>query len=323
MPQTYNKPPKKQRKAVTVARFLEECNARGLGLEVVAGGQGIDRTVGEALFNRPGLALTGFTKYFASMRIQLIGQAEHAYLKALKKHRMQRVRGLFKEDIPCLVVTNGLSVFEEIRETAEEYGIPVMRTEMVTLDFLRRTAPLLEKMSAPFCALHGTMLEVCGLGIFIEGPAGIGKSETALGLIKRGHALVADDFTQLRRTSDGVLVASAREQTRGFMEIRGIGLINVAKAFGIGAVRGEKQLDLVITLNRQDELGEIERIGTDMECDLMGVSVKHLLLPVALGRDLVNLVETAAQEYVLRGSGYHAVEDLEERVKRQHSKGEK
>jgi len=323
MAQTYNKSPKKQRKPVTVRRFLDECNARGLGLEVVAGESGLDRPVEEALLHRPGLALVGFYKHFAVGRIQVIGQSEHAYLRALKKNREQRTKGLFAQEIPCLVVTNDLSVFEVVREAAEESKIAVLRTEMVTLEFVRKAGFVLEDLAAPFCGLHGTMLEVCGLGVFIEGPPGIGKSETALGLLKRGHALVADDYTHLRRTSDGMLMASAREHTRGFMEIRGIGLINVAKAFGIGAVRGAKQLDLVITLKRQDEFDEIDRIGTAMECELMGVSVKHLLLPVAVGRDLVNLVETAAQEYVLRASGYHAVDDLEERVKRKHSEGEK
>jgi len=324
---THNKMPKKQRRSVTVQRFLDACNARGLGLEVVvgAGGEkGLDGVVvEEALLNRPGLILTGFRRYFAAKRIQVIGHAEYAYLRALKKLRMQRVRGLFKEDIPCIVVTSNLPVLEEIREMAEECGIPVLRTEMVTLEFVREAGFLLEELAAPACNLHGTMLEVCGLGTFIEGPAGIGKSETALGLIKRGHALVADDFTHFRRMGNATLMASARGQTRGFMEIRGIGFINVAKAFGIGSVRGEKQLDLVITLKRLDELDEIDRLGTEMECEMMGVSVKHLLLPVAVGRDLVNLVETAAQEYILRASGYCAADDLDVQIKQKHSEGDK
>ena len=189
-------------------------------------------------------------------------------------------------------------------------------------NLLRKAGFLLEELAAPFCNLHGTMMEVCGLGVFLEGPAGVGKSETALGLIKRGHALVADDFTHFRRTGNATLMASAREQTRGFMEIRGIGLINVTKAFGIGALRGEKQLDLVITLRRQEDCDELDRIGTEIMCEFLGVSVRQLLLPVALGRDLVNLVETAAQEYVLRASGYRAVDDLDAQLKQHHTEGE-
>ena len=322
MPQTYNKPPKKQRKTVTVRHFLKECVGRGLGLEVVAGEAGLDCVVEEALLHRPGLALTGFHKYFAVKRIQVVGMAEHAYLKSLKKHRMQRVKGLFEQEIPCIVFTKGLPIFEEVREVADAKGVAVLQTEMVTLEFLRKAGYLLEELAAPFCNLHGTMMEVCGLGVFLEGPAGVGKSETALGLIKRGHALVADDFTHFRRTGNATLMASAREQTRGFMEIRGIGLINVTKAFGVGALRGEKQLDLVITLRRQEDCDELDRIGTEMECEFLGVSVRQLLLPVALGRDLVNLVETAAQEYVLRASGYRAVEDLDAQIKRHHTEGE-
>jgi len=320
---TYNKPPKKQRTPVTVRRFLSESVVRGLGLKAVAGENGLDCVVEEALLHRPGLALTGFHKHFSVNRIQVIGQAEHAYLKSLKKNRLQRVRGLFAQGIPCLVFTKGLSVFEEVREVADESGIVVLRTEMLTFDFLREGALLLEELDAPFGGLYGTMLEVCGLGVFIEGPPGIGKSETALGLIKRGHALVADDLTRIRRTSNGTLMASARDKMKGFMEIRGIGLINVTKAFGIGAVRGEKQLDLVVTLKRQEELDEIDRIGASLQCEFLGVRLQQLRLPVALGRDLVNLVETAAQEYVLRASGYFASEDLDARLTQHPSEGGK
>jgi len=326
MAQTHNKQPKKQRIPVTVRRFLDEGNARGLGLEVVVGESGLDCEVEEALLHRPGLALIGFYRHFANKRIQVIGQAEHAYLRSLKQNRMKRVKGLFAQEIPCLVFTRDLSVSEEVREVADECGITVLRTEMLTLEFMRRAGLLLEDLSAPFANLYGTMLEVCGLGVFIEGPSGIGKSETALGLLKRGHALVADDLTHIRCMSNGTLMASALEQTRGFMEIRGIGLINVRRAFGIGAVRGEKQLDLVVTLRKceeKNEKDELDRIGTDMECEFLGVSVKHLVLPVALGRELVNLVETAAQEHVLRASGYFAAEDLDARVMQHHSEGGK
>jgi HPr kinase/phosphorylase len=323
MAQTYHKPPKKQRTPVTVRRFLNEGIARGLGLEVVAGESGLDCVVEEPLLHRPGLALTGFYKFFSVKRIQVIGQAEHAYLRSLKKHRMRRVKGLFAQGVPCLVFTRDLSVSEEVRELANDCEITVLRTEMLTMDFLRMASLLLEDLSAPFGKLYGTMLEVCGLGVFIEGPPGIGKSETALGLLKRGHALVADDLTHIRRTSNDTLLASAMEQTRGFMEIRGIGLINVRQAFGVGAVRGEKQLDLIVTLKPQEDFDELDRIGTGGECDVLGVSVKHLLLPGALGRELVNLVETAAQEYVLRASGYSAAEDLDARLKKHHTEGGK
>ena len=321
MAQTHNKQPKKQRIPVTVRRFLDEGNARGLGLEVVVGESGLDCEVEEALLHRPGLALIGFYRHFANKRIQVIGQAEHAYLRSLKQNRMKRVKGLFAQEIPCLVFTRDLSVSEEVREVADACGITVLRTEMLTLEFMRRAGLLLEELSAPFAKLHGTMLEVCGLGVFLEGPSGIGKSETALGLLKRGHALVADDLTHIRCMSNGTLMASALDQTRGFMEIRGIGLINVRRAFGIGAVRGEKQLDLVVTLKPQEEFDELDRIGTGLTCEFLGVSVNHLLLPVALGRELVNLVETAAQEHVLRASGYFAAEDLDARVKRHHTEG--
>jgi HPr kinase/phosphorylase len=165
------------------------------------------------------------------------------------------------------------------------------------------------------------MLEVAGVGVFIEGAAGLGKSETALGLIKRGHALVADDLTQFRRDSNNTLLGSALPVTQYFMEIRGIGIIHVPSIFGVAAVRGEKQVDLVVTLKRQGEAdAELDRTGMDdLRREFLGVEVPQLVIPVALGRDLVNLVETAAQEHKVRSSGFVAVSELESRIKRHHS----
>ena len=306
---------------VSVGQFLKVGRDR-LGLELAAGKAGLDRVIIEPVVHRPGLALSGFYEHFARKRIQVVGMAEHAYLSSLSVElRVQRFEELFGLKIPCMVFTRSRRVFPEVLRLAERDGVSVLRSSMVTRHFMHTATFVLEDLHAPRCKVHGTMLEVAGVGVFIEGAAGLGKSETALGLIKRGHALVADDLTQLRRDSNNNLLASALPVTQYYMEIRGIGIIYVPAIFGVAAVRGEKQLDLVVTLKRQGEAdAELDRTGTDnLQREFLGVSLPQLVIPVAPGRDLVNLVETAAQEHKLRLSGFVAVRELDSRIKQHHA----
>jgi HPr kinase/phosphorylase len=308
---------------VTVGQFLKVGRDR-LGLELAAGQAGLERVIIEPVVHRPGLALSGFYEHFAWKRIQVVGMAEYAYLSSLPEElRVQRIEELFAMKIPCMVFTRGKRVFSEVLRVAERDGVTVLRSGMVTRHFIHAATFALEDLHAPRCKVHGTMLEVAGIGVFIEGAAGLGKSETALGLIKRGHALVADDLTLLRRDSNGKLLGSALPVTQYHMEIRGIGIIYVPAIFGVAAVRGEKQVDLVVTLKRQGEAdAELDRTGTDeLRREFLGVSVPQLVIPVALGRDLVNLVETAAQEHKLRLSGFVAVRALDARIKQHHVGG--
>jgi HPr kinase/phosphorylase len=309
-----------QHARVTAGQFFREGRDR-LKLEMLAGGRGVDRVLIEPLLHRPGLALTGYHEHFAWERVQTIGMAEHGYLASLPEAlRKQRVYELFMKNIPCLVVTRGLTVFPEILELAEHLGVPVMKSQLITREFLRHATYLLEQLDAPRCKVYGTMMEVSGVGVFIEGEPGLGKSETALGLVKRGHALVADDLTQFRRDSNGRLIGSALDVTKFFMEIRGIGIIYVPAIFGVAAVRGEKHVDLVITLMRQADVdAELDRTGTEeLYREFLGTLITQRIVPVAPGRDLVNLVETAAQEYKLRMTGYVAVSELDARIKQKH-----
>ena len=310
-----------QQSPVTVGQFLKVGRDR-LGLELAAGQAGLARVIIEPVVHRPGLALSGFYEHFARKRIQVVGMAEYAYLKSLPEAlRVQRFEELFAMKIPCLVFTRGKRVFPEVLRVAEQDGVAVLRTGVVTRHFMQTATFVLEELHAPRCKVHGTMLEVAGVGVFIEGAAGLGKSETALGLIKRGHALVADDLTLLRRDSSGDLLGSASPVTQYYMEIRGIGIIYVPAIFGVAAVRGEKQVDLVVTLKRQGEAdAELDRTGTDdLRREFLGVSVPQLVIPVAPGRDLVNLVETAAQEHKLRHSGFVAVHALDAQIKQHHA----
>ena len=289
-----------------------------LHLDVVVGGGGLEREVLEPMCNRPGLALTGFYGCFAWRRLQVIGQAERAYLESLPAgESLERVKALFERGAYCIILANGMKVPDGLAAAAEAAGAALMRTDLLTREFFHQSTFVLETLRAPAARMYATTVEVAGLGVMIEGAPGLGKSETALGLVKRGNALVADDFTCIRKdVAINALFASASEATRNYMEIRGIGIINVPKIFGVTAVRGEKRLDLVVSLRRlEDVVGELDRSGQERHVrTILGVDVPQITIPVSAGRDLVNLIETAAQQYKLLASGYDAVKDLDGRL---------
>ena len=308
----------------TVADFLEA--GRGtLQLSLVAGGRNLERRIEEPIVNRPGLALTGFYEHFAWKRLQLIGKAEMAYLKSLDAEtRLARFRALVERKAFCFIFTNGQKPDAREVAMAEETGAVILASPLKTRIFAHHSAFVLEKLGAPRTTLYGTMIEVAGLGVLIEGDAGLGKSETALGLIKRGCALIADDLTCVRREiGNNLLYGSASDSTAGFMEIRGIGIIRIASIFGVNAVRGEKRLQLIITFKRlKDVIGEIDRIGQTRRVKrILGVDVPNVIIPVSAGRDLVNLVETAAQQQRLVMLGYDPVEELSENLRRRAENG--
>lgn len=298
----------------TLRAFVAE-GAERLRMEVVVGGDGLEHEVLEPMCNRPGLALTGFYGFFAWRRIQVIGQAEQAYLDSLAPDvRLARVKALFDRGAYCLIFACGIEVPAVLASLAESAGVVVCRTELLTRIFFHQATFVLEKLRAPKMRLYGTTVEVAGLGVMLEGAPGLGKSETALGLIKHGNALVADDLTCLRKdVAANRLFAAASPATRNYMEIRGIGIIHVPSVFGVTAVRAEKELDLVVTLKSMKETeGELDRTGEERrKRTILGVEVPQITIPVAAGRDLVNLVETAAQQYKLLAAGHDAVKALD------------
>lgn len=298
----------------TLRAFVAE-GAERLRMEVVVGGDGLEHEVLEPMCNRPGLALTGFYGFFAWRRIQVIGQAEQAYLDSLAPDvRLARLKALFDRGAYCLIFACGIEVPAVLASLAESAGVVVCRTELLTRIFFHQAAFVLEKLRAPKMRLYGTTVEVAGLGVMLEGAPGLGKSETALGLIKHGNALVADDLTCLRKdVAANRLFATASPATRNYMEIRGIGIIHVPSVFGVTAVRAEKELDLVVTLKSMKETeGELDRTGEERQTrTILGVEVPQITIPVAAGRDLVNLVETAAQQYKLLAAGHDAVKALD------------
>ena len=312
--------------AFTVADFYE-AGREALSLTLVAGGENLERRIGEPIVNRPGLALTGFYDHFAWERLQVIGNAEMAYLESLTDaERHERVKALIEHKAFCFIFTNGRKPKASEVAFAAKSGAVMLSTPMTTSDFTHHSAFVLENLGAPTTSIYGTMVEVCGIGVLFEGDPGLGKSETALGLIKRGCALVADDLTCIRKdVGNNLLFGSASGSTAGFMEIRGIGIMHVQSVFGVSAVRGEKQLELIITFKRLDDVkGEIDRIGqTRRTKTILGVDVPNIIIPVSAGRDLVNLVETAAMQQKLILSGYDPVEELSEHLRRRADSIEK
>ena len=300
---------------VSVERFLETGEV-SLGLELVAGKGGLKKLITEEALNRPGLALTGFYEYFANKRVQVIGWAEHAYLSSLSPEaRKARLREFFTHKIPCVVVARNKKVFPEVVELAEKCSVAVMKSPMITKHFVNAATILMENLMAPEIKVQGTMVEIMGIGMMIEGKPGMGKSEAALGLVRRGHALVSDDITKLRLDSSGNIIASPVSITRYHMEIRGLGIIHVPSLFGVASVREEKRLDLVATLCKPGTRDEEDRSGQRlMRREFLGVLIPQIFLPVAPGRDLTNLVETAALDFKLRRLGHDAVKELDEKL---------
>lgn len=300
---------------VSVKQFYD-VGSESLTFDLVAGEAGLEKMIHEAAINRPGLALSGFLKHFANRRVQVIGMAEHAYLQSLDaKARQSRLEAFFAARVPCVVFTRQKRVFPEAMALAEKYKVPLLRNNQITKDFVNTATITMENLMAPRKNVVGTMVELMGIGIMIEGRPGMGKSETALGLIKKGYALVSDDVTAVRRDSSGALMGSPVDATRYHMEIRGMGIIHVPSLFGVAAVRQSKKLDLVATLTDAKKLEAEDRSGMVRRTKtILGVEIPQVLIGVAPGRDIAGLVETAALDCKLRFLGHDAAKELDERL---------
>ena len=299
--------------AITV-RTLWEAGEDMLALSIVSGEEHLDRKLPETAMNRPGLALTGFFQYFANQRLQIFGLAEFTYLKSLdQKDRRQRLEELFNQQIPGIVLTRNRKPSKDILALAEQYKVPVLRTSMVTMNFVNECTVLLEKLTAPHERIQGTTMEIMGIGVLLRGDPGIGKSETALSLIERGYSLVSDDVTEIRRTSRGGIVCWANEVTRYHMEIRGIGIIHVPSLFGVASIRRQTELDLIVELKRPT--GEEDRTGVQPDKALiLGCEIPSITLPVQSGRDMANIVEVAALNQKLKELGHDAAKELDDKI---------
>jgi HPr kinase/phosphorylase len=304
-----------QRDIVTVERFYTQ-HAGSLEMRLIAGASGLKRIIREPTVNRPGLALTGFTKYFASRRVQVIGAAESTYLKSLgKEERPERYDLLFTHKIPCVVFSRNLRPDREFLKAAERANVPIFQCPLITMKFINLATLALEMMFAPRGTEMGSMVDILGVGVIIKGESGIGKSESVLALIERGYSLVADDITKVTLLDGREIMGTSSELTRNHMEVRGIGIINVAAMFGVRCVRLEKRVDLVVTLKTWNEVPDVDRLGMeDQYIEILDVKIPHIIIPVRPGRDLARLIEVAAYQTKLKLSGYNPAKELNERL---------
>lgn len=275
-----------------------------------------DILIDETEVNRPGLQLMGFYEYFNPERIQIIGKVEFAYLSTLDEEtRRERLQLLFAQRIPAIIITRELPYFAEMLELAREYEIPLLRSKESTSNFMSGLIAFLNLNLAPRVTRHGVLIEIYGEGVFITGESGVGKSETAIELVKRGHRLVADDAVEIRKVSNISLVGSSPDNIRHFLELRGIGIINARRLFGIGAVKMTEKIDLVIELEQWNPEKVYDRMGVDTEyVSLLGVKVPSLTIPVKPGRNLAVILEVAAMNNRQKKMGYNAAAELLNRL---------
>ncbi|MCB1315145.1 MAG: HPr kinase/phosphorylase, partial [Leptospiraceae bacterium] len=281
-------------------------NQSDLELTLKAGEAGLDRHLTSIDVNRPGLALAGFYKNFASDRIQIFGRGEFAYLMESGSEDQSRIIAeFFRYRYPGLVFTHSNIPGERFVAAAEETGTPVFTSSLSTHNFIVHFTHMLEMALAPSTSMHGVLIDVFGVGMLLMGASGIGKSETALELVERGHRLVADDIVQIRCVDETELIGMTSELIQHHMELRGLGIINVKDLFGVGAIRDRSRIDLVMLLEDWDENKEYERLGLEDEfVDILGVKLPRILLPVRPGRNVPILIETAAMNHRSRRMGF-------------------
>lgn len=269
--------------------------------------------------SRPGLALTGVVDVFEPFRIQVIGKAEHSYLSGLSAtQRSIRLEKFFKMKPVAVVVTSHLAIFDEMTPHAEEYNVPLLRTGERTSTFMAAIIASLNTSLAPRITRHGVLVEVYGEGMLILGESGIGKSETAIELVKRGHRLIADDAVEIKRVSAKTLVGTAPELIRYYIELRGIGIVDVRRIFGMGAVKATERIDMVINLEHWNPEKMYDRFGLDEEhVNILGIDIPSLTIPVHPGRNLAIILEIAAMNNRQKKMGYNTAEEFNKRLMEQ------
>lgn len=307
--------PTKAFHGITVAHFYETYREK-LQLDLVTGSDGLHRLIKEGSINRPSLALTGFFKYFANKRIQVFGAAEMTYLKTLpQRQQIVILQEMVKRGIPAIVLTRNFVATHPLQVVAEEMKLPLFRTPMITMNFVNTATLSIDNEFAPSGTEHATTLDVRGIGVMIRGDSGIGKSECALALIERGHSLVADDLTCIKLVDERELSASSRPLNRGYMECRGIGIINIAEMFGVKSIRLEKHIDLVVSLREWSPDVIEERTGLEENFyEILGVKVPHIEFFVRPGRDIARLIEVAALVQALKKMGHDPAKTFNDRL---------
>lgn len=266
--------------------------------------------------NRPGLQLAGFFDYFDPNRLQILGKVEFSYMDEMtSEERRQKLNRLMEFKIPAIIVTRDLEPFEELVEGAKKHQIPLLQTPVHTAELITELIPFLNAYLSQKMTRHGVLVEVYGEGILLVGESGVGKSETAMELVKRGHRLIADDAVEIRKISADRLVGMAPPVIRHFIELRGVGIVNVRRIFGVGAVKDVGDINMVIDLENWDRTKQYDRLGLDSEyVEIMDVELPHLTIPIKPGRNLAMIIEVAAINNRQKSMGYNAAEDLNNRL---------
>ncbi|MCR5218936.1 HPr(Ser) kinase/phosphatase [Treponema sp.] len=288
-----------------------------LNLKCIAGRSGLANEITVPDINRPGLELSGFFDAFAEERVQLFGRGEYAYLhKLYSENKTSTIDKLLESKIPCVIFSHSISPDESFLAKADIAGTPVLQTDLESSEFSQRIFRVFNNIFAPRKSLHGVFVEVYGVGILLTGDSGVGKSETALELIERGHRLVADDIVEIRCVNGNTILGQgANKFISHHMEIRGLGIINIAQLYGIGSIREQKEVQLVVKLATWDQNKMYDRIGTDTNTiDLLGVKIPLIEIPVRTGRNLPIIIEAASMNERLKSMGYHSARDFNQNV---------
>ena len=287
-----------------------------LQLEALTGELGLDRVVPDSEVASPGLALAGYTGRFAPQRLHVLGETEITYLFSLDEPgRKQALETLFGFDLPAVFVTKGQDVPPEMLDLARRRGIPVLRSRLKTAEFYRRIKPILEEAFAPRTTLHGSLADCYGVGLLFIGRSGIGKSECVLDLVERGHRLVADDIVQVTRRGQDVLIGQGHEFAAHHMEIRGIGLIDIPRLFGVRSVRQQKRIEVVVQLADWENAKDPDRTGlTHTETIILDVSIPKVIVPLNPGKNITVISEVVAMTHLLRYSGVDMAAAFNERL---------
>ena len=297
---------------VSLANIIKDCQLKEIYLPCDASEIMIER----ADINRPGLPLAGFFDHHEPGRIQIIGKVEYRYLLSLEKEeRYHRIEEFLKHGAATVVFSSDLEVFEEFIHLCKEYKVPLLVSSVGTSEFMASLISFLNVQLAPRITRHGVLVEVSGEGLLILGDSGVGKSETAIELVKRGHRLIADDAVEIKRVSSKTLVGSAPELIRHYIELRGIGIIDVRRIFGMGAVKLTEKIDLVVNLEPWEQGKFYERVGMETEyCEIMGIKIPSITIPVHPGRNMAIILEIAAMNNKQKKMGYNTAEEFNKRL---------
>lgn len=287
-------------------------------LEIVAGGESIeDKNITVSEIKRPGIELAGFWDHFSPERVQLLGMTEISFLNELSQNVLQkRVKKLMSYNLNCVIISRNLDIPQIVVEKGKENQIPLLRTPTATTRFISHLTNFLERKLAPQKVIHGVLVDIYSIGVLIKGESGIGKSETAIELVKRGHRLVADDLIIVKKIGEEELYGYAPEKSRHFLEMRGIGIINVRSLFGAGAVKDDVPIQMITTLKRWNEIENYDRLGLDsVSTELLDVLVPEIIIPVKPGRNLALVLEVAAMNMRMKSMGYNAARDFVDRTR--------